>query len=128
MELIQQMIERRNFGGKLTGDMKDVARALGAEDLLVHVKGASINIHDWRPLWGSLFGQIIGSESVLRMSALRSKIIRHCSGRSTGWKRREARLMCGAEPGRVNSFFAVLPPLPLRDGGIACTAKKRPVP
>ncbi|MBI2294132.1 MAG: hypothetical protein HYU73_28100 [Betaproteobacteria bacterium] len=58
-ELVQQMIERRDFGGKLTGDMKEVARALGAEDLLVHVKGASINMHDWRPLWGSLFGQII---------------------------------------------------------------------
>ena len=58
-ELVQQMIERRDFGGKLTGDMKDVARALGAEDLLVHVKGASINMHDWRPMWGALFGQII---------------------------------------------------------------------
>jgi len=58
-ELIQQMLERRDFGAKLIGDLKDVARDLGTEDLLVHVKGASINMHDWRPLWGSLFGQII---------------------------------------------------------------------
>ena len=58
-ELVQQMIERRDFGGKLTGDMKDVARALGAEDLLVHVKGASINIHDYRPRFATLLGQII---------------------------------------------------------------------
>ena len=58
-ELVQQMIERRDFGGKLTGDMKDVARALGAEDLLVHVKGASINIHDWRPRWAKLLSQIV---------------------------------------------------------------------
>lgn len=57
-ELVQQMIERRDFGGKLTGDMKEVARALGAEDLLVHVKGASINMHDYRHRWGKLVGQI----------------------------------------------------------------------
>jgi aldehyde:ferredoxin oxidoreductase len=59
MELVQQMIERRGFGGRLAGAMRDVARALHAEDLLVHVKGASINMHDWRPMWGALFGQII---------------------------------------------------------------------
>jgi aldehyde:ferredoxin oxidoreductase len=59
MEIWQQMIERRDFGGKLVGDMKDVARALNAEDLLVHVKGGAINMHDWRPMWGALFGQII---------------------------------------------------------------------
>jgi aldehyde:ferredoxin oxidoreductase len=58
-ELIQQMLEGRGFGAKLLGDLKDVARDLGTEDMLVHVKGASINMHDWRPLWGSLFGQII---------------------------------------------------------------------
>ena len=59
MEIWQQMLERRGFGGKLVGDMKDVARALNAEDLLVHVKGGAINMHDWRPMWGALFGQII---------------------------------------------------------------------
>ena len=59
MELLQQMIERRGFGGRLAGDMRDVARALHAENMLVHVKGASINMHDWRPMWGALFGQII---------------------------------------------------------------------
>ena len=58
-ELIQQSLERRGFGAKLVCDLKDVARDLGTEDLLVNVKGASINMHDWRPLWGSLFGQII---------------------------------------------------------------------
>jgi len=59
LELVQQMIERRGFGGRLAGDMKEVAKALKAEDLLVHVKGGSINMHDWRPMWGALFGQII---------------------------------------------------------------------
>lgn len=59
MEIWQQMIEGRDFGAELTGDMKDVARALNAEHLLVHVKGGAINMHDWRPMWGALFGQII---------------------------------------------------------------------
>ena len=59
LEIWSQMIERRGFGSKLTGDMKDIARTLNAEQLLVHVKGASINMHDWRPMWGALFGQIV---------------------------------------------------------------------
>jgi aldehyde:ferredoxin oxidoreductase len=59
VEVWNQIFEKRDFGGKLLGDMKDIARALNAEHLLVHVKGASINMHDWRPMWGALFGQII---------------------------------------------------------------------
>lgn len=61
IETLDQMIERRGFGGKLAGGMKEAAAAIGgnAEDFLVHVKGAGINMHDWRPLWGPLFGQII---------------------------------------------------------------------
>ncbi|MEE9274174.1 MAG: aldehyde ferredoxin oxidoreductase C-terminal domain-containing protein [bacterium] len=61
IELLDQMIEHRGFGGKLAKGMKEAAEAIGggAEDFLVHVKGAGINMHDWRPLWGPLFGQII---------------------------------------------------------------------
>lgn len=61
LELLDQMIEHRGFGGKLAKGMKEAAEAIGgdAKDFLVHVKGAGINMHDWRPLWGPLFGQII---------------------------------------------------------------------
>jgi aldehyde:ferredoxin oxidoreductase len=60
-ELLQQMIEHRGFGGELAPGLKAAAAAVGgnADQFLVHVKGAGINIHDWRPLWGSLWGQII---------------------------------------------------------------------
>jgi aldehyde:ferredoxin oxidoreductase len=61
LEVLQQMIERRGFGGRLAPGMREAAAAVGgnADQFLVHVKGAGINIHDWRPLWGSLWGQII---------------------------------------------------------------------
>jgi len=61
MELLQQMIDRRGFGGRLAGGMKEAAAAMGggADRFLVHVKGAGINMHDWRPMWGALLGQIL---------------------------------------------------------------------
>ncbi len=61
LELIQQMTDRRGFGGRLADGMKAAAAAIGgdAADFMVHVKQAGLNIHDWRPIWGALFGQII---------------------------------------------------------------------
>lgn len=62
MELIRQMIRHEGFGGRLTGDgLKDAARVLGkgADKFLLHVKGAGYNLHDWRPVWSVLLGQVI---------------------------------------------------------------------
>ena len=61
IELLQQMMERRGFGGRLANGMKEAASAIGggADQFLVHVKWAGLNIHDWRPLWPSMFGQVI---------------------------------------------------------------------
>jgi aldehyde:ferredoxin oxidoreductase len=61
LEVIQQMMEHRGFGGRLAAGMKSAAEAVGgdAEEFLVHVKGSGINIHDWRPIWGTLLAQII---------------------------------------------------------------------
>lgn len=61
MELVRQMTEHRGFGEVLTGGMKAAAEAVGggAENWLVHVKGAGINLHDWRPVWSVLLGQAI---------------------------------------------------------------------
>ena len=62
MELIHQIIRHEGFGGRLTGDgLKEAARVLGkgAEKFLLHVKGAGYNLHDWRPVWSVLLGQVI---------------------------------------------------------------------
>jgi len=61
MEVVQQMIEDRGFGQKLRNGMKEAAAAVGggAEQFLVHIKGAGINLHDWRPYWSTFLGQCI---------------------------------------------------------------------
>lgn len=61
MELLTQMIENRDFGRLLRGGMKEAAAAVGggADQFLVHVKGAGINLHDWRPYWSTFLGQCI---------------------------------------------------------------------
>lgn len=61
MELVRQMIEQRGFGKVLTGGMKAASAAVGsgADQWLIHVKGAGINLHDWRPVWSVLLGETI---------------------------------------------------------------------
>jgi aldehyde:ferredoxin oxidoreductase len=61
MELVQQMVEHRGFGQILTGGMKAAAEAVGggADQWLVHIKGSGINLHDWRPVWSVLLGEVI---------------------------------------------------------------------
>lgn len=62
MEIIHQMIRHEGFGGRLAADgLKEAARVLGkgADQFLLHIKGAGYNLHDWRPVWSVLLGQVI---------------------------------------------------------------------
>jgi aldehyde:ferredoxin oxidoreductase len=64
MELLNQMIEGRDFGGRvLARGLKEAARLLGpaAEACVVHIRGGGMNIHDWRGAWSILLGQILSS-------------------------------------------------------------------
>ncbi len=67
MELIDKMIKHEGFGGKLAAGLREAPALLGREKgladefsrITLHVKGAGINIHDWRPAWSILFGFVI---------------------------------------------------------------------
>ncbi|MBI3053397.1 MAG: hypothetical protein HYY77_05005, partial [Betaproteobacteria bacterium] len=67
MDLIDKMIKHEGFGGKLATGLKEAPALLGREKGLVdefsritlHVKGGGINIHDWRPSWGAIFGFVV---------------------------------------------------------------------
>jgi len=67
MDLIDKMIKHEGFGGKLAAGLKEAPAALGREKGLVdefsritlHVKGAGINLHDWRPFWSAIFGFVM---------------------------------------------------------------------
>ena len=67
MDLIDKMIKHEGFGGKLAAGLKAAPAALGREKGLVdefnritlHVKGAGINIHDWRPFMSAIFGFVM---------------------------------------------------------------------
>lgn len=68
-ELVEKLIwkaaKREGFGDILARGPKEAAEIIGgdAPDFAVHVKGAGINLHDWRCGWGVLLGQILGSGS-----------------------------------------------------------------
>ncbi|MDW8045248.1 MAG: aldehyde ferredoxin oxidoreductase C-terminal domain-containing protein [Nitrososphaerota archaeon] len=53
------------LGNLLSLGPKRAAEAIGGDALkfAVHVKGAGINLHDWRNCWGILVGQILGGGS-----------------------------------------------------------------
>lgn len=67
MDLIDKMIKHEGFGGKLAAGLKEAPAALGREKGLVdefsritlHVKGAGINLHDWRPFMSAIFGFVM---------------------------------------------------------------------
>jgi aldehyde:ferredoxin oxidoreductase len=67
MDLIDMMIKHEGFGGKLAAGLKEAPAALGREKGLVdefsritlHVKGAGINLHDWRPFMSAIFGFVM---------------------------------------------------------------------
>lgn len=61
MTLVEQMIRREGFGAVLAPGLKEAAAAIGrgSDQFAVHIKGAGINLHDWRPYWSVLFGEVI---------------------------------------------------------------------
>ncbi len=59
--LLKKMAHREGFGDVLADGPKTAAERVGLPDAGVHVKGAGINLHDWRRAWGVLLGQIVGS-------------------------------------------------------------------
>jgi aldehyde:ferredoxin oxidoreductase len=72
MQLVQQMIAREGLGQKLAAGLGKAAEAIAKDKgslagqvakklrgMTVHVKGAGINLHDFRIEWGTLLGQIV---------------------------------------------------------------------
>lgn len=66
MALIEQMIKREGFGAVLAKGLKEAARTIGkgVDKFTVHIKGGGINLHDWRPVWSVLFGEVISGAGV----------------------------------------------------------------
>jgi aldehyde:ferredoxin oxidoreductase len=66
-ELVDTLLEKAahrdgTFGDVLAKGPKRTAEWIGydAPDRAVHVKGAGMNLHDWRAAWGIMLGQIVG--------------------------------------------------------------------
>jgi aldehyde:ferredoxin oxidoreductase len=67
MTLLNQMCSGEGFGGEvLAKGLKEAARILGpaAEACVVHIRGGGINMHDWRPAWSVLLGQVVAGAGV----------------------------------------------------------------
>ncbi len=67
MTLIDQMVSGEGFGGRvLAKGLKEAAAILGppAEACVLHIRGGGINLHDWRPAWSVLLGQIVAGAGV----------------------------------------------------------------
>jgi aldehyde:ferredoxin oxidoreductase len=63
VELLHKMIKREGFGKILAEGPARAAELIGkgASQYALHIKGTGYNLHDWRPLWQKLFGQIIAT-------------------------------------------------------------------
>jgi aldehyde:ferredoxin oxidoreductase len=62
--LLRKMVTREGFIGQtLALGIKKAAAKIGGEtpNFAVNIKGAAMNLHDWRSKWGILFSQITGS-------------------------------------------------------------------
>ncbi len=67
MTLIDQMCSGDGFGGRvLANSLKEAADLLGpsAKSCVLHIRGGGINMHDWRPAWSVLLGQIVAGAGV----------------------------------------------------------------
>ncbi|MFQ6059259.1 MAG: aldehyde ferredoxin oxidoreductase family protein [Anaerolineae bacterium] len=61
VELLNMIIRREGFGAVLADGPKKAAERIGGEapKYAVHIKGTGYNLHDWRPVWSVLLGQVI---------------------------------------------------------------------
>lgn len=61
--LVRKMVYREGFGAILARGIKGAAESIGgdAPSFAVNIKGAGMNLHDWRSFWGIFLGQIVGS-------------------------------------------------------------------
>jgi aldehyde:ferredoxin oxidoreductase len=67
MTLLDQMCKGEGFGGDvLAKGLKEAAGLLGpaAEACVIHIRGGGINMHDWRPAWSVLLGQVVAGAGV----------------------------------------------------------------
>ncbi|RMF83248.1 MAG: hypothetical protein D6736_21915 [Nitrospinota bacterium] len=67
MTLLDQMCSGEGFGGRvLRRGLKEAAQLIGrgAETCVLHIRGGGINMHDWRPAWSVLLGQIVAGAGV----------------------------------------------------------------
>ena len=65
--LLDQMCAGEGFGGDvLAKGLKEAAQLLGkeAEACVLHIRGGGINMHDWRPAWSVLLGQVVAGAGV----------------------------------------------------------------
>jgi len=58
--LLRKIVNREGFGKIFADGPKKAAETLGgdAPKYVIHVKGAGYNMHDWRPAWGLMLGQV----------------------------------------------------------------------
>jgi aldehyde:ferredoxin oxidoreductase len=62
-KMIRKYVSREGFGDILARGPKEAAEFIGhdAPDFAINIKGAGMNLHDWRSAWGVLLGQIVSS-------------------------------------------------------------------
>ncbi len=62
-QLLNMYVKKEGLGKVLALGPKRAAEMIGqkATEIAVHIKGMGINLHDWRPTWGILLGQIVAS-------------------------------------------------------------------
>lgn len=63
LEMIHKMAKKEGFGEVLAEGGKRAAERIGkgAENLVAHIKGMSIPLHDFRALWGYALQYVVGS-------------------------------------------------------------------
>ncbi|MGA2401161.1 MAG: aldehyde ferredoxin oxidoreductase C-terminal domain-containing protein [Syntrophobacteraceae bacterium] len=58
--LLRKMAKREGFGNVVADGPLRTAMRMGIPDAAIHIKGAAMNLHDWRTHWGVLLAQIVG--------------------------------------------------------------------
>jgi len=62
-KLLSKIAKREGFGALLADGPKAAAQRVGLPDASVDIKGAGMNLHDWRRAWGCFLGQFVSGGS-----------------------------------------------------------------